>query len=282
LPRGSLAGPPDIGHRGDMDTALDYLKHIGDAYLLPTGLKLLVAAMVFFTGRAIARAVMRAFGRVMERSKIDVSLRKFLTDVVYAMLLVAVIIVSLDTVGIKTTAVLAVLGAAGLAVGLALQGSLSNFAAGVMLIVLRPYKVGDVVMIGKYLGRVDAIRVFHTIVITADHREVTIPNGQIIAAPIENLTVLGRRRVDFVITAPNGVNLLEVKRILEDVAHADDRVSPAPPAAIEVAEITDAGIKMHFRPWTTTEHYEHFAADMMERIMKAMDAAKLKFSVRSR
>ena len=262
-----------------MDASLDYFKHIADAYLLPTGLRLLVAALMFFAGRAIARAVMRMLDRAMERSKVDVSLRKFLTDVIYAILLVAVIIASLDTVGIKTTAVLAVLGAAGLAIGLALQGSLANFAAGVMLIVLRPYKVGDVVVIGKYLGRVEAIKVFHTIVITADHREVTVPNGQIIAGPIENLTVLGRRRVDFVITVPQPANLAEVKRILEGVAHADERIAPSPPAAIDVAEITDSGLKLHFRPWTDVEHYDHLAAEAMERIRTEMEAAKLKFSV---
>jgi small conductance mechanosensitive channel len=262
-----------------MDVSVDDIRYFANAYLVPTGLRLLVAALVFVAGRAIAKAVMRTLDRVMERSKLDVSLRKFLADIAYAVLLVAVIIVALDTVGIKTTAVLAVLGAAGLAVGLALQGSLSNFAAGVMLIVLRPYKVGDVVVIGKYLGRVDAIRVFHTIVITGDHREVTIPNGQIIAAPIENLTVLGRRRVDFVISVPHSANLADVKRTLEDIARADPRVADSPPPAIDIAEITDAGVKMHFRPWTTTEHYEQVATQTMERLMTAMETAQRTFSV---
>jgi small conductance mechanosensitive channel len=268
-----------IGHRGGMDASFDSIKYVAETYLLPTGLRLLVAALVFFAGRALARAVMRTLDRVMERSKLDVSLRKFLADVLYAVLLVAVVIVSLDTIGIKTTAVLAVLGAAGLAVGLALQGSLSNFAAGVMLIVLRPYKVSDVVVIGKYLGRVDAIRVFHTVLVTGDHREVTIPNGQIIAAPIENLTVLGRRRLDFVVTVPQTANLLEVKQILEGVGRGDERIAESPKPAIDVAEITDSGVKMHFRPWTTSEHYERLAADAMERIMAAMETAKVKVSV---
>lgn len=262
-----------------MTASLDYIEYIANTYLLPTGLRLLVAALVFFAGRAIARALMRMLDRVMERSKLEVSLRKFLADVVYAILLVAVVIVSLDTVGIKTTAVLAVLGAAGLAIGLALQGSLANFAAGVMLIILRPYKVGDVVVIGKHLGRVEAIRVFHTIMVTADHREVTIPNSLIIAAPIENLTVLGRRRVDFVITVSQTVSLLQVKQILEGVARADERVASTPPPSVDVAEITDAGIKMHFRPWTKAEHYEQLAADAMERIRKAMETANVKFSI---
>jgi small conductance mechanosensitive channel len=262
-----------------MTVSLDDIQHLAETHLLPAGLRLLVALVVFFAGRSIAKAVMRMLDRVMERSSVDVSLRKFLADVVYAVLLVAVVIVSLDTAGIKTTAVLAVLGAAGLAIGLALQGSLSNFAAGVMLIVLRPYKVGDVVVLGKHLGRVDAIRVFHTVVVTADHREVTIPNGQIVAAPIENLTVLGRRRVDFVITVPDAAHVPEVKHILEGVAHADARVASSPPPAIDIAEITESGVKMYFRPWTATEHYEQLATDAMNQIMQARASAQVKFSV---
>jgi small conductance mechanosensitive channel len=172
-----------------------------------------------------------------------------------------------------------VLGAAGLAVGLALQGSLSNFAAGVMLIVLRPYKVGDVVVIGKHLGRIDAIKVFHTLMITADHRQVTIPNGGIIAAPIENLTVLGRRRIDFVINVPDPAKLVEVKQLLEGAVRADGRIESSPPPAIDVAEITDAAIKLHFRPWTAMEHYEQVASEIMQRLMQARDSAQLKFSV---
>ena len=279
LARNAVAARRDIGHRADMDASLDYIKHIADAYLLPTGLRLLVAALMFFAGRAITRAVMRMLDRAMERSRVDVSLRKFLTDVIYAILLIAVIIASLDTVGVKTTAVLTVLGAAGLAVGLALQGSLSNFAAGVLLIVLRPYKVGDVVVIGKYLGRVDSIKVFHTIVVTSDHREVTIPNGGIVSAPIENHTALGRRRLDLVVIVPAATDLAVVKRILERVAQADERISPSPPAAIDVYEIGDAGVKLYFRPWTTTEHYDRLAAATLDRLRTEMAAAQLKFTV---
>ncbi|MBA3452302.1 MAG: mechanosensitive ion channel, partial [Deltaproteobacteria bacterium] len=172
-----------------MTLALDYFQNLAEVHLLPLALRIVVALMVFIIGRILARALLKGFHRLMERSKLDISLRKFLGDLVYAVALVAVIIAALDSLGVETTAVIAVLGAAGLAVGLALQGSLSNFAAGVMLIVLRPYKVGDLVTIGKYLGRVEAIRIFHTVLITGDYREITIPNAQIIAAPIENLTV---------------------------------------------------------------------------------------------
>src|ERR1044072_7527489 len=123
-----------------------------EAHLVPLGLRLLVALIIFIAGRQIARFILRALDRFMERSQMDVSLRKFLGDLAYAVLLISVIIAALDTLGVKTTAVIAVLGAAGLAIGLALQGSLSNFAAGVMLIVLRPYKIGDLVTTNKYMG----------------------------------------------------------------------------------------------------------------------------------
>jgi small conductance mechanosensitive channel len=262
-----------------MTASFDDVTYLVNAYLVPTALRLALAVVLFFVGRTIARMLMRGADRVMERSKVDISLRKFLADVGYAVVLIAVVIAALDTVGIKTTAVLAVLGAAGLAVGLALQGSLSNFAAGVMLIVLRPYKVGDTVVIGKYLGRVDAIKVFNTVLITGDHREITIPNGQIIAAPIENLTVLGRRRVDLVVSVEQAANLLEVKQLLEGVMRDDARIETSPPPTIEIAEITDSAVKLQLRPWTTLEHYARLSTDMMERIMAAMTAANHKFSV---
>ncbi len=249
------------------------------AHLVPLGLRIIVALIIFIAGRQISRLVLRALDRFMERSRMDVSLRKFLGDLAYAVLLVSVIIAALDTLGVKTTAVIAVLGAAGLAVGLALQGSLSNFAAGVMLIVLRPYKVGDLVAIDKYLGRVEAIKVFNTVVVTADHREVTIPNAQIIAKPIENLTVLGRRRVDLVVSVAQSSDLHRVRQLLEGVVLADKRIQQAPAPSIDIAEITDASVKLYLRPWTSVENYMKVATDTMERIKQTMEAAELKYSV---
>ncbi len=262
-----------------MTLSLEYFQHLAEVYLLPFGLRIVIALTVFIAGRIVARALVRGFHKVMERSKIDISLRKFLGDLVYAIGLVAVVIASLDSLGIETTAVVAVIGAAGLAIGLALQGSLSNFAAGVMLIVLRPYKVGDLVTIGKYLGRVEAIKVFHTVLVTGDYREVTIPNAQIIAQPIENLTVLGRRRLDLVVSVNQASNLKEVRALLESVVVGDKRVATAPPPTIDVAEITDSAVKLHLRPWTTVEHFSQVATDTMEKIKATMESSGLKFSV---
>jgi small conductance mechanosensitive channel len=262
-----------------MTITLDDVLKWADLYLVPIGIKILFALVILLVGLWITRAILRALDRVMERSDMDVSLRKFLGDVSYAVLFVVVVIASLDSLGVKTTAVVAVLGAAGLAIGLALQGSLSNFAAGVMLIVLRPYKVGDIVTIGKYSGRVDAIRVFHTLLITSDFREVTIPNGVIIAQPIENLTVLGRRRVDFVVSVAQSADLARVRTLLEGIAVEHEQIDNHERTAIEIAEITDASVKLYFRPWTNVDTYTKVATETMELIKQRMESAGLKYSV---
>jgi small conductance mechanosensitive channel len=258
--------------------SMDDARLFADTYLIPFGVRLLVALAVFVVGRWIAKFVLAMFNRVMDRSHVDISLRKFLGDMLYAVCFVAVIVAALDTLGVKTTAVVAVLGAAGLAVGLALQGSLSNFAAGVMLILLRPYKVGDLIVIGKYLGRVDSIRVFHSVLITADNREISIPNAQIIAAPIENYTNLGKRRLDLVVTINQAADLARVKELVA-AALRDERVQNEPAPAIEVAEIGDASVKLYVRPWTRVADYPALTADAMESIRTQLATDGFKFAV---
>lgn len=259
--------------------SLDSISKLAEAYLLPFGTRLLVSILVFFLGRWVARLLVRGLARLMDRGRVDVSLAKFLSDVIYAILLVVVVTASLDTLGIRTTAVLAVLGAAGLAIGLALQSSLSNFAAGVMLIVLRPYRVGDHVVIGKHIGRVDAIKVFHTFLVCEDNREVIIPNGQIIAAPIENMTTRGTRRIDMAVSVAPGADVRQVRELLEAVVLSDRRVLPEPSPTVALVEVTDTGTKLVMRPWTTTEDYRELVPDLVERVRDSLDAQQLKFSI---
>jgi small conductance mechanosensitive channel len=261
-----------------MQLTWDQVRAFGEAHILPALLDLLLGVVIFVCGRWLARWIIRGASRLMETSGMDVSLRKFLADLVYAILLVSVVVVSLDTIGIRTTAVIAVLGAAGLAVGLALQGSLSNFAAGVMIIVLRPYKVGDTVVIGKYEGRVEAIKVFHTVLVTADHREVTIPNGGIISAPIENMTALGMRRVDIQVTVEHGTDLFEIKSSLERIMAGDVRVALSPAPSIELAKVSTNSLELNVRPWTQCDNYAAVAVDTIERIREAFGASGFKYT----
>lgn len=268
---------PEIGVATKLSFAS--VKALAETYLLPFGIKLVISVLVFFIGRWLARLVVRGLARLMERSRIDVSLAKFLSDVLYAVLLVAVVTAALDTLGIRTTAVVAVLGAAGLAIGLALQGSLSNFAAGVMLIVLRPYRVGDQVVIGKHVGRVDAIKVFHTFLVCEDNREVIIPNGQIITAPIENMTTRGTRRIDLSVSVASSADVVQVRQLLEAVLLSDPRVLPSPAPAIDLVEVSDVGTKLVLRPWTVTADYQDLVPSLVERTRDALAAQQLKFSI---
>jgi small conductance mechanosensitive channel len=262
-----------------MDPTWDDVWVFAEKWVLPIAIRILIGFAVFYIGRMIAKVIVKAAQRMMDRSHMDVSMRKFLSDVIYTVLLVAVVVAALDTVGVKTTAVIAVLGAAGLAVGLALQGSLSNFAAGVMIIVLRPYRVGDTVMIGRYVGKVDAIKVFNTVLITSDNREVIIPNGKIISDPIENVTALGTRRIDIVVSVPHGTNLHEAREWLTAAARSDQRVHAAPAPKVELAQVTPSGMTLHVRPWTSVDDYEAVASATIEQIKRALDEHGLFFNV---
>lgn len=246
--------------------------------IVPFAIKLGVALLIFVIGRWVARVLIRGVLRLMERSEMDVSLRKFLTDVLYAVLLVAVVIAALDSIGVRTTAVVALIGAAGLAIGLALRDSLSNFAAGVMIIVLRHYRVGDVIVVGKFTGRVDAIKVFHTILHTVDNRQITVPNGQIITAPIENITTLGRRRVNLKLAVAHGANLHHVKELVEGVALADPRVHATPRPELELTEITADHLVLFMRPWVGADDMGPVALALLERVRQTLDGEGVKYT----
>ncbi len=261
-----------------MTFRLDRWGTLLDDRIVPFAIKLAMAIAVFFVGRWLSRMIIRGSHRLMERGDIDVSLRKFLADVLYAVLLVAVVTAALDSLGIHTTAVVAVLGAAGLAVGLALRDSLSNFAAGVMIIVLRHYKIGDVIIVGKFTGKVDAIKVFHTILHTNDNRQITVPNGQIITAPIENITALGRRRVSLKLSVAHGANLHHVKELVEGVALADPRIHALPRPELELTEIAAESLVLFMRPWVAADDMGPVSLALLERVRETLDGEGVKYT----
>jgi len=144
--------------------------------------------------------------------------------------------------------------------------------------VLRPYRVGDGVLLGKYTGRVEAIRIFHTIVITPDHRQIVIPNGQILQQPIENLTVLGRRRLDVVVTIGEVAELEVIEQQLADIAAADPRVERRPAPFAEVAEVNETGAKLYLRTWTSSESFGDVTLAQLDRVRAALRGKYAKFS----
>ncbi|MBD5778909.1 mechanosensitive ion channel [Pelagicoccus sp. NFK12] len=219
------------------------------------GLSILAAIVIFVVGRFLANLVTKGLRGVMEKRNIDASLVGFATGLTHALLMTFVIIAALSRIGIQTTSLVAIIGAAGLAVGLALQGSLSNFAAGVLIIIFKPYRVGDYVVASGAEGVVEDIGIFTTTVVTLDHRTQIIPNSVATSGVIENYTKKGIRRLDIVPGVSYGDDIRKVKKVLEEIIAAEPRVLAEPKPFVGVAEMADSSVNFAFRPWVKVEDY---------------------------
>lgn len=209
----------------------------------------LIAITIAVVGIWLARWVARALERVLQRFDVEVILRSFLRNLAYAVGIVVVCIAALDFAGVPTTSLLAVLGAAGLAIGLAMKDSLSNIASGVMLIVLRPFHSGDNVSVAGIEGIVDSVRIFQTHMHTQDNRQIILPNSQITAAPIINYTVRGVRRLDISIRIGYGDDMALARKILLEIAKNHAQVLSEPPAEVVVAQLADSHVELQLRVW---------------------------------
>jgi len=201
----------------------------------------------------------------------DETLVRFLEKLIYYTLLVAVILAAADQVGIETTSFLAILGAAGLAVGLALKDSLSNFASGVMLILFHPFRVGDAVTAAGVSGTVERVDIFNSVITTWDNQKVIIPNSKITSDIITNINANPTRRIDLVIGISYDDNANEAKTILEELVRADNRILQEPAPTIALAEFADSSVNLVVRPWVKTEDYWNVRFSMMDRIKQTFD-----------
>jgi len=209
--------------------------------------------------------------KIMEKAGVDATLTHFLHNVIYAALLIAVIIAAVDQLGIKTTSFLAILGAAGLAVGLALQSSLANFSSGIMLILFHPFKVGDFVEAGGTTGTVEQINVFNTVMRTGDNREIIVPNSQIFGGTITNFSAKATRRIDLVIGIGYDDNIGKAKQIIEDILSADQRILKEPAPVILVTELGASSVNLAVRPWVRKEDYGSTRGDLLENIKTGLE-----------
>jgi small conductance mechanosensitive channel len=242
-----------------------------DTYIVPWGIKIIMALAIFVIGKWIARYIVKIVKKLMTKARLDDVLVKFLGSILYTLLLVAVIIAAVDQLGVNTTSLLAIFGAAGLAVGLALQGSLSNFAAGVMLILFRPFKTGDFIEAAGIAGVVEQITVFTTNMRTGDNRSIIVPNSKIFGDTITNVSAKDTRRIDLVIGIGYDDDIRKAKELIEGVMSADDRILKEPAAAIAVGELADSSVNLNVRPWVNTGDYWPVRSDMLENIKKAFD-----------
>jgi len=219
------------------------------------GLNVLIAIVIFIVGRIVVKALSRLTFKLLGKAGVEDTLAAFLRNIIYYTLLAAVVIAALGQAGLNVTSFLAVLGAAGLAVGLALKDSLSNFAAGVMLIMLKFFKKGDVVTVAGQTGAVKAINIFNTILTTPDNREIIVPNSAVLSGTIVNITANDTRRVDLVFGISYGDDLLKAKQILERIMTEDARILKEPAPQVEVSELGDSSVNFVVRPWCKTGDY---------------------------
>jgi len=237
------------------------------------GLKIVLALLIYVVGKWITRRITKLLRALMEGRSVDPTLVNFLANIVYAVLLVAVILAALDTLGIPVTSLLAVVGAAGLAVGLALKDSLGNFAAGVMLVMFRPFTKGDFVEAAGVAGTVDEVRIFSTILTTPDNKKIIIPNAQVAAATITNYTAKDMRRVDLVIGVSYDDDLKVAREVLTRVCTGHPKVLKEPALNIFVLNLGDNSVDFAVRPWAKTEDYWAVWGDVLEQAKAELEAA---------
>jgi len=239
------------------------------------GVNFIKAIAIFVIGKFIVKLVAKGIGKALERSGTDKMLVKFLHNIAYALLLIFVVIASISQLGVQTASLVAILGAAGLAVGLALQGSLSNFAAGVMTIIFRPYNVGDVVNIADQTGQVEEVDVFTTTLRLPDKTKIIIPNGQALDGVITNFTEAGNRRMDLAVGIAYDADIKQAREVILKAINESDYVLDSPAPSVGVTELADNSVNLTVRPWAKASDHPAATLDLLERIKIALDEAKI-------
>lgn len=240
---------------------------------LDWGTRILLALLIFVIGRIVARLLTGLMMRALQRAKIEATLSGFLGRIANIILLLVVVMAALEKLGVQTTSLVAMLGAAGLAVGLALQGSLSNFAAGVMIIVLRPFKVGDFIQAGGTSGIVEGINIFSTSLRTPQNQAVIVPNGQIGSATITNFSGRETRRIDLTLGVSYNDDLRVAKETIWRVIKADERILTEPAPIVGVTELGASSVDFAIWFWVKSPDFLATRMDTIERLKLAIEAA---------
>lgn len=251
-----------------MQEYLDIAKEWATLY----GVKVIGAIAIFVIGRIVIGMIIKGLRTVMTRAETDETLSRFLLSLTRIALLTFVIIAALGTLGVETASFIAIIGAAGLAVGFALQGSLANFASGVMLIIFRPFKAGDFIEAAGCSGAVEEIHIFNTVMRTPDNKRIIIPNSQVTGGTITNYSAMETRRVDLVFGIGYGDDLRKAKDVLSRLVTDDPRVLTEPAPQVVVAALADSSVNFHVRPWVKTADYWGVYFDLTEKVKLTFDA----------
>jgi len=236
------------------------------------GIKVIAAIAVFIIGRWLAKMLTAFTEKVMSKRKVDPTVISFVANLIYIALLVFVVLAALGQLGIQTTSFIAVIGAAGLAIGLALQGSLSNFAAGFLMIIFRPFKVGDFIEGAGVSGTVEAIHIFTTQLLTPDNKTIIIPNAGLTGGNITNYSSKGTRRIDLVFGISYNNDIDHAKKVISDVLAKEERILKDPAPAVMLIGLADSSVNFAVRPWVAAGDYWNVYSALTENIKKSFDA----------
>lgn len=235
------------------------------------GLAILGSILIFLIGRWLSRLIVRAARNLMEKSRLDATLTNFASNILYYALMGTVILGALQNLGFNTTSIVAAFGAAVLAIGLALQDSLSNFAAGVMIILVRPFRVGDLVELAGEFGKVEKVQMFNTIIVTPDNKTIIIPNGEILSNNITNYSEKGHLRVDMVFGIGYADDLLRAKEILCQILDGHSQVLEHPAPVVALSELADSSVNFAVRPYARVEDYWDVYFSITEQVKLRFD-----------
>ena len=231
----------------------------------------LAAIAIYLVGKVVVRILTSLLEKVMVRAKVDTTLSSFLSNIAHYVLITFVILMALESLGVDTTSLAAIMGAAGLAVGLALQSSLSNFASGVMIILFKPFRVDDFVEAGGVAGTVEEISIFSTLMKTGDNKQIIVPNGSIYGGNIINYSAKPTRRIDMVVGCGYGDDLRAVKAFLTILVETDERILNDPAPVVAVSELGDSSVNFVVRPWVNAADYWAVLWDLNERVKLGFD-----------
>ncbi|MDU0113321.1 mechanosensitive ion channel [Psychrosphaera aquimarina] len=236
--------------------------------VLANGPDVLAALAVLFVGSWIIKGIMKSVQMALDKGSIDPSLKPFLLSMLGMLLKVMLVISALGMLGIEMTSFIAILGAAGLAVGMALSGTLQNFAGGVMILLFKPFKVGNVIEAQGYVGTVSQIQIFNTILKTPDNKTIIIPNGGLSTSSMINYSTEEKRRVDWTIGVAYGDDLDKARQVIKQLADADDRILKDPEVFIAVSQLADSSVNFAVRAWVKAPDYWGVYFDMNENVYK--------------
>jgi len=244
--------------------------------------RILAALAIFVIGRLVARALTRWFSRAVHGVGLDDTLSRFLGNLIYMVLLVFVLVTAISTLGVPTTNFLAIVGAAGLAIGLALKDSLSNFSSGVMLVFFRPFKVGDLIDAAGVSGVVESIGIFNVTLQTPDNRVITVPNSLIYGGTITNYNTEPTRRIDLTVAIGYDADIAQAKSVIEAVVAAEARVARRPAPEIAVQDVLQTAVTLAVRVWVNSGDYGNVRSDLLERIKRVLDKYSLSIPAEQR